>query len=296
LRIAGGEDLTFHLRLSDARWGGIAGRLRADGEPLAGLELRLIAAPGAGGGTGPAETHECLLRTDADGVFRLHGLAPGAYRLVSSYPPIGQDLTVQAGQRATLELDLVTQPLELLPADARSREALAGGRFAWELRLEPNGVEAGGRSGAAVAPAAEGAVSLGRFFRGRYKLRLRAPGFLPLEQVFELAEAPLRLPVELRPGMAVRVRLPGLAAAGASGGEAQPFRGEATMVLLREGVEVYRAAIELNASGEILIPELGPGAYQMTIRAPQGAAVSRFRVEAAAAGLGRPAALEVEAR
>ena len=94
--------------------------------------------------------------------------------------------------------------------------------------------------------------------------------------------------------MPVRVTLRAAAGAPGDGAGEEPLHGLAEIVLLRDDVEVHRAVERVE--GEIVLPELAPGVYNMHIRGDRGDARARFEVLPAARLPEPPAGLDVELR
>ncbi|MBI4587184.1 MAG: carboxypeptidase regulatory-like domain-containing protein, partial [Planctomycetes bacterium] len=262
LEVRDGKDLAFDLHFQNVNWGVVTGTLTAAGAPLAGIELRLAASPGTAG-------REISRRTGAKGEFRFYGLPADSYSIRSSYPPVERHVTVERGKLSVCPIELRPQALAVrLVRRGKGTPILAEGSA--EVFHEDSGLRP------FRAALADGEARFSGLYPGGYRLRLAASGYLAEERSVEIADQPVNLTVELRRGIRVQVTI--LDGAGHPAKDSPILRGPAEVVLLRDGIETYRSYGVVN--GEVLLPELSPGTYQMTIRGEAGTAQTRFQVTA----------------
>jgi carboxypeptidase family protein len=300
LTIRAGQELNYDVHRESRQLGGLTGKVSADGAPMAGVPLRVTpsrneaagppaddeAVAGAGlartalrqekdsdeeGEEGPVAAGDPLARADLpspefevttgpDGGFNLDGLEPGRYRIAGGGLPVEQTIEVSSGRTTSLDIGLKTMTYQ-----ARLVDGLGGKPIEAEGAVE---IIPEARGEARSVPIEHGQASAPGLYPGKYRLRIKLPGYLPFEGRFEMtpgaAEAPggtLAQELRLRPGNTIQVAVIGV------GGK--PYRGKGEAVLLRkDGVEVHRAYGQFD--GEVLLPVLPPGSYILTIRTDEG--------------------------
>lgn len=270
INIDGQRNVSFDLHLSAFPWGSVTGVLHSNGNPLANMEAQLIRLtvaedqkPEAGGTHG---LYSRELRTNGEGHFRAHGLSPGRYVLRSSYPPWRREFTIDAGRKLELDVKLTRHSLAVeilhagtgrpVPTLVRSRIYRVPGNVVTH-RSRPKNVT-------------NGPLQFDKLYTGSYRIEIRATGFLPTSRTFEIGDDDHRLRIALRPGVPMQVTIP------TPTGGGTPIRGLGRVVLTRGGVEAYR--YEGYLDGQVVLPELEPGIYHMTVQSGGRTVRSSFQV------------------
>ena len=269
ISVAGRGDVTFDLHLASFPWGSVEGLVLVDNEVLADREVRIVPVNGSNGRVSEA-------RTDASGRFRAHGLSPGLYRLQSVYPPFNRETRIEAGKRVSERIELASHLLTIEVVHARTGRRVPTTVHARVARLSP-----GNPSASRITHRARSRLGqdkplvLEKLHPGLYQVEVRAAGFLPETRRFEMASGPARIGVSLRPGIPVRVTVPSRSLDGRVQGST-PLRGHGKITVSRNGVEAYR--FEGYVDGEILLPELAPGVYQMAVESGGETVRSSFKI------------------
>jgi hypothetical protein len=292
------RDFVYDIRRETSHYGSVQGRLSAGGEPVPGVALRLRRLRPAPAAASSLEE----LPTDAKGEFRWRALSPGEYRIEGVGLPITHDFQVQAGRRREVEIEVSTfrhrldlvesdsgDPLrevaqvEWVPVDwldspvegARTRDLTHPGVQAFAeprhvTRTEPRH----------VTRTSNGLAEAGKLLPGTYLVRVRVRGVLVLERRLfldrdrdERAAVPRIQEVVVQIAASVR----------------EPFRGDARVILRRNGREVYNSVEKID--GRVIVPTVGPGRYDLVVRCGDRIARKAFRI-AKDAGTGLRTGLE----
>ena len=199
------------------------------------------------------------ITTAPDGSFRLEGLPPGKYRI--SGDGLSEERTVEiAGGRMT-ELDI---GIKTLSYKASLVDALRGVPIEADGRAEIIPVHKGGPVGSQTVAVEQGRIEAANLYPGRYRIRVKVPGYAPFEGQFEVSVAPTGATppseLRLRPPDAIRVMI--------LDPEDKPFRGSGETVLSRDGREILRSQGAID--GAVMLPALGAGTYSLMIKTAEG--------------------------
>ncbi len=229
----GGTAEGVEVRL--VRGGAIAGRVVEDrtGKPI--IEATVRAEPASGGGGGMMRMvvidDDGSTTTDAEGRFRVEGLAPGSYTLTASHP----DWTEET-ERVELKEQASTVEIRLGRGGAIAGSVVAGGR---------------GVAGAAVSLSAAGQASRGPFGGGGGRTAVTDEG--GRFRFDTLTAGRYSLVASLRSQTSATVE------AVLQGGESSPD----VMLVLAEGATIRGtvAGLAENARGNVMVSANGPEEY-----------------------------------
>ena len=244
------QDLEFGERL---RLGGLV--LFAE-QPFAGARVSLRAEDWS---------VERAVTTDHEGRFRFEDLKPGTYRIGVSHleRPVVHNSLVSLTTDHEILIDLKAVTVAGVVVDAATEEPLPGAVVALEPPPGPETAEFVIASGTDE----RGAFLLPLVPPGRYRLRGRAEGYVPVEHDLEVpAEQGLAgLEVALAPtaGLEVAVRL-------ATGEVPQIVHYLATG---SEGGAVLAGSLVPDARGAVRLPTFGSATWSLFLDAPGGGAV-----------------------
>lgn len=209
------------LEIRLMRGAALAGRVvaAAGGQPL--VDVAVYAQPADGAAWGPRFAFARGVpsaRSDADGRFRIEGLAPGALRLSTSHPDWAStwlDVSLTEAGRDGLELRL-KRGASVAGAVVAGGQPVAGASVA----LSPVGEQQGGSGAESAAEAdAAGRFRFEHLEAGEYALSAQDQSRAadPLILTLRADEVREGLRLELRAGATLRVRLLGLEPEEASG-------------------------------------------------------------------------------
>ncbi|MEM7233469.1 MAG: carboxypeptidase-like regulatory domain-containing protein, partial [Planctomycetota bacterium] len=254
IEIPSGKRVVLDLRSKHSLLASLDGLLRLDGTPTA-AELRIV---------GKAQPIDRRVEVRADGRFRVRGLEPGEYRIVGLTAPFSRDVILEEGRRGSITIDLQTLNYGVSVVSSRTSLPILDGVV--ELR-RVDGADAAGGLGARpnAGPAsrgtsrrlsAAGRVEFGRLLPGRYRVRVQAPGYVPLEKFLSL-DVSRDETLALQKGRDVRLRL--------KTPDGNPLDAAATVVVFRNDLPYIEEERHLD-DGVLLLPALGPGNYEVHVR------------------------------
>lgn len=243
----GGEaelDLTFERGLT------LSGRVTRAGAPVEGLEVFTIAGSRPARGT-----------TDADGGFKLRGLAPGPCALMVSDPDLGpvHQETIEIAADRELRIELPVRRIAGHVVDAGDSSPIAGASVVL-TRAEGNPFPPFERR---ATTGADGGFVLDSLSEGRYRIVARQEEFAPAEAVVHLESGPDPEGIRLALGPAAGLTLEVLSPAGRA----------------PEWVQV----VLLDAAGRVLLHDQQPTGENGRVRI-SSAPAGRVRVLVAARG------------
>jgi protocatechuate 3,4-dioxygenase beta subunit len=227
----------------------LAGQVTRAGEPVADA---MVSASIGGGGRPVA-----MARTDANGSYRLEGLAAASYS-VTAAPPRGGARTETTAVADDATLDFVLPPARLsgVVVEAASRQPLADAT----VELEGDAAAAGPRGTPRAMTDSNGSFTIEDLEPRAYVATARKAGFEFDKETVTPADAGEPVVFTLRRGEGLSVR----AHDGVFG---VPLRSLVARATDPSNTPVFAGQVPLDSSGEGEIPSLKPGTYTLRLAA-----------------------------
>ena len=249
LQLSPGERRAINLTADGPREnGGLAGKVTLDGKPFV-IPLELLSLPEMG--------HSPEFSSDENGNFSIATLPPGSYRLSGRGFPFEQKLDVAAGKTTELSVSLQTLVYDLEIASAANGDPIRSPCTITAELLNPTAAQKNGApwtKRTILAPG--GNILIDGLFPLAYRLRIETPGHVPASVKINPAKNP-RGRASLRRGKKTRLDL--------KKPNGEIFTGNVSVVIFEDTGGVIHDE-KIHVSGELELPALPPGTYQVEVR------------------------------
>ncbi|MEC8896495.1 MAG: carboxypeptidase-like regulatory domain-containing protein, partial [Planctomycetota bacterium] len=249
LQLSPGERRLINLTTDSPREdGGLAGKVSLDGKPFV-TPLELLSLPEMG--------HSPEFSSDESGNFSFAALPPGRYRLSGRGFPFAEELDVAAGKTTELSVSLQTLVYDLEIASAANGDPISSPCTITAELLNPTAAQKNGApwtKRTILAPG--GNILIDGLFPLAYRLRIETPGHVPASVKINPAKNP-RGRASLRRGKKTRLDL--------KKPNGEIFTGNVSVVIFEDTGGVIHDE-KIHVSGELELPALPPGTYQVEVR------------------------------